>query len=65
MGMLVIVKDWGVFLDKKRNRAKHRQNPRGKPSSVCFPADTFQKDNLKHKAKSTLELFTKETVNVP
>jgi hypothetical protein len=27
---------------------------------------TFQQDNiLKHKAKSTLELFTKNTVNVP
>ena len=27
---------------------------------------TFQQDNnLKHKAKSTLELFTKKTVNVP
>ena len=29
-------------------------------------AITFQQDNnLKHKAKSTLELFTKKTVNVP
>ena len=27
---------------------------------------TFQQDNnLKHKAKSTLELYTKKTVNVP
>jgi hypothetical protein len=42
MGMLVIVKDWGVFQDKKnkRNGAKHRQNPRGKPGSVCFPPNT-------------------------
>ena len=42
MGMLVIAKDWGVFQDKKnkQNGAKHRQNPRGKPGSVCFPPDT-------------------------
>jgi hypothetical protein len=42
MGMLVIGKEEGVFLlDKiKWNRAKHRQNPRGKPGSVCFPTDT-------------------------
>jgi hypothetical protein len=37
MGMLVIVKDWGAFQDKKKqNVAKHR----GKPVSVCFPPDT-------------------------
>jgi hypothetical protein len=41
MGMLVIGKVYGVFLNKnKRNRAKHRQNPRGKHGSVCFPTDT-------------------------
>ena len=56
MGMLVIGKDYGFFgVDKKKqNRPKHRQNPTGKPCSVCFPADkfTFQHDNnLKHKAK--------------
>ena len=30
MGLLVIVKDWGVFQDKKnkQNGAKNRQNPR-------------------------------------
>ena len=40
MGMLV-VKDWGVFQDKKRNKgAKHRQSPRGKPGSECYPPDT-------------------------
>ena len=40
MGMLVIVKDWGVFQNKKNvwNGAKHRQNPRAKP--VCIPPDT-------------------------
>ena len=26
--------------DKKKHRAKQRQNPRGKPGSVCFPTDT-------------------------
>ena len=47
------------------------KNPRGKPGSVCFPLTigdeiTFLQDNnLKHKAKSTLELHTKKTVNVP
>jgi hypothetical protein len=41
MGMLVIVKDWGVFQNKKETMvAKHRQNPKGKPGSVCFPSDT-------------------------
>jgi hypothetical protein len=42
MGMLVIIKDWEVFQDKKKLRkgAKHRQNTRGKPCSVCFPPDT-------------------------
>jgi hypothetical protein len=42
MGMLVIIKDWGVFPDKRdtQNGAKHRKNPRGKPGSICFPSDT-------------------------
>ena len=41
MGMLVIVKDWGVFQDKKETEsAKHRHNPREKAGSVCFPPDT-------------------------
>jgi hypothetical protein len=67
--MLEIVKDWGVFQDKKKlNGARHRQNPRGKSVSVCLTPDTgrFQQDyNLKHKAKYTLELLTKKIVNVP
>jgi hypothetical protein len=37
MGMLVIIKDWGAFQDKKE---LYRQNSRGKPGSVCFPSDT-------------------------
>jgi hypothetical protein len=40
MGMLLIVKDWGVFQDKKINGAKLRQNHRRKLGSVCFPPDT-------------------------
>ena len=32
----------GIFWEDKNklNRAKHRQNPKGKPGSVCFPTDT-------------------------
>jgi hypothetical protein len=42
MGMLIIVKDWGVFQDKKneQNGAKHRHTSREKSGSVCFPPDT-------------------------
>jgi hypothetical protein len=43
MGMLVIVKDWEVLQDTKEmelSHCKHRQNPRGKPGSVCSPSDT-------------------------
>jgi hypothetical protein len=69
MCMLVIVKDWGVFFRIKRNgiELKHRQNPRGNPGSVCFPPDIGRlfNNNRKPKAKSTLELLTKKTVNVP
>jgi hypothetical protein len=28
------------FIIKINVKAKHRQNPRGKPGSVCFPIDT-------------------------
>jgi hypothetical protein len=40
--MIVIVKDWGVFQDRKKKQtgAKHNENPSGKPGSVCFPPDT-------------------------
>ena len=27
-------------IKKKQKAAKHRQNPRGKPDSVCFPPET-------------------------
>ena len=73
MRRLVIVKDWGVFQDKKKiqNGAKHRQNLKAKPGSVDLHQTlgeefTFQQDNIqKHKANSILELLTKKTVNVP
>jgi hypothetical protein len=69
MGRLDIDKDWGVYQDKKKcDGFKHRKNPRGKPALHQTLGDefTFQQDNnLKHKAKSALELLTKKTVNVP
>jgi hypothetical protein len=37
--MLVIGKNWGVMDKNKHNRAKHRQNPEGKPGLVCFSTD--------------------------
>jgi hypothetical protein len=43
MGMLVIVKDWRAFQDNfvfLWHGAEPRQNPRGKPGSVCFPSNT-------------------------
>jgi hypothetical protein len=41
MGMLVVIKDWGVFRIKNKWKGdKHRQNPRRKSGSVCFPLDT-------------------------
>ena len=54
----------------KQNTAKHRQNPRGKPGfsfqETLEDKFTFQQDNnLKHKAKFSLELLTKTTLNVP
>jgi hypothetical protein len=50
---------------------KHRQNPRGKLGSVCFPTDIGSQihlsagNYLKHKATYTLELLTKTILNVP
>jgi hypothetical protein len=73
MGMLVIIKYWGVFQDKKRNRMVLNtvRIPEGNQVQSAFQQTlrvefTFQQDNnLKHKAKSTLELLTKKTVNFP
>jgi hypothetical protein len=36
----------GSFWDKKWNGDKHRQNPTGKPGSVCFPIDTGRQIHL-------------------
>jgi hypothetical protein len=62
MGMLVL-------MILKKSGAKHRQYPRGKPGyfhQTMGDEFTCQQDNnLKLKSKSTLELFTKKTVNVP
>jgi hypothetical protein len=69
--MLVIIKDWGVFQDKTRNgMGKARvQFYRKTWFSLCFTTlvnvGTFQDNNLKNKAKSTLQLLSKKTVNVP
>jgi hypothetical protein len=56
-----------VFLKEKKTGyiCQHRQNPIRKPGLVCFPTESqtlnrlsFQQDNnLKPKAKSTLELY--------
>jgi hypothetical protein len=58
MGILVNVKDWGVFQDKKMNVILEEN------LIVCFPPDTGrliqQYNNLKHKTKYTLELLTDE-----
>jgi hypothetical protein len=41
MGMLDIGKYWYIFQDEKKwDGVKRRQNPRGKPASVCFTPDT-------------------------
>jgi hypothetical protein len=54
-----------------QQQQKHRQNPRGNLVQSAFPQTlgdkfTFQQDNdLKHMAKSTQELLTKTTLNVP
>ena len=37
MGMLVLVKDWGAFKNKKLSG---KANLSGKPGSVCFPLDS-------------------------
>jgi hypothetical protein len=68
MGMLVI-----VFQDKKnkQNGTKYMQILEENLVQSSFHQTqgdefTFQQDNnLKHKAKSTLMLFTMKTVNVP
>jgi hypothetical protein len=73
MGVLVIVKDGGVFQDKKRNvnelstgKILDENMVHSAFHKTMGDQFTFQQDNnLKHKAKSTLELLTKKTVKVP
>ena len=70
MVLLVIFKDWGVFQSKKMNGMELST---GKILEENLVQSTFHQtlgdlftfsDNiLKHKAKSTLELLTKKTVN--
>jgi hypothetical protein len=56
MGMHVIVKDWGAFQDeKKRNGVKHS----------VLSTRHWEMNSPFSKAKSTLELLIKKTVNVP
>ena len=71
MGMLVFVMNWRVFQGKKCNRMELRTGKILEENLVqsAFQQSlgeefTFNQDNnLKHKAKSTLELLSK-TVNV-
>ena len=69
MGMLLIVKDWGVFQDKK-NRMELSTGKILAETLVQYAIQqtlgdefTFQQDN--NLKKSILELFTKKTVKVP
>ena len=73
MGILVIIKYWGVFQDKKINGMELSTGKIVEENLVqsAFHQTqgdefTFQQDNnLQHKAKSTLEFLIKKTVNVP
>jgi hypothetical protein len=70
MGMLVIFKDGVGFQDNKRNGSTGKIVDENLVHSAFHQTlgdeFTFQQDNnLKHKAKSTLELLTKKMVNVP
>jgi hypothetical protein len=71
MGMLLFVKDWGVFQDKKKQKLSTGKVLEENLVQSAFHqtlGDEFifqQDNNLKHNAKSTLELLTKKTVNVP
>jgi hypothetical protein len=69
--MLVIVKGRGVFQDKQINGMELSTGKILEETwlsafhQTLGDTFTFQQDNnLKHKAKSTVELLTKKTVNV-
>jgi hypothetical protein len=70
MGMLVIVKDWGVFQDKNRNELitgkilEENQFQSAFHQTLRYEFTYKQDNNLKHKDKSTLEFLTKKTVIV-
>ena len=69
----IIVKDWGVFQDKKMNimelstgKILDENLIHSASHQTLGDGFTFQQDNsLKNKAKSTLEFLTKKTVSVP
>ena len=71
MGMLAAIKNWGVFQDKKLNRMELSTGKILEENLVqsAFHQTlgdefTFQQNNkLKHKAKYTLVLLTKATLN--
>ena len=73
LGMFINVMDWGAFQDKKINGMDLRAgNIAEENLTQCAFQQTmgdeftFQQDNnLKYKAKSTIELLTKTTVDVP
>ena len=57
----MVVAESGYGYDKKKqNRAKQRQNPRGKPGSVCFPTDTGRQIHLLagHLPKTQGQIYT-------
>ena len=72
MGIFAIVKEWGHLQDKKIHRMELSTGKILEESLVqsAFHQTTGaeftcqQDNNLKHKAKSTLELLTKKTLNV-
>ena len=73
MGMLLIIKGWVVFQDKKINvielstgKILEENLVQSAFQQTLGDKFTFQQDNnLKHKPKYTLELLTKTTLNVP
>jgi hypothetical protein len=68
MGMLVIVKERGSFYRRDISTCKILDENLIQSAFHQTLGDefTFQQDNnIKHKAKSTLKLLTKKTVNVP
>ena len=64
--MRMLVKDWGVFQDKKKTEERSKGKILEENLFQFQFQFTFQQNNnLKHKAKYTLLLLTKMTLNVP